>query len=181
VTSLGDRVEIWLVGYEEDKIVNVIPLWAHWLGSTLATDLDLFLEFACDIVGDQLHFLADETKVASILIAWDFMNTLTLPCVGDWVPDIRPRGRIRDVDSYVYRIDITCKTERVFFVKSVMWDFMLYDKDVISWTEEGEESPKADFLNYNWSDEHLLFRADITFTKYKGKVTYTKETIVDKL
>ncbi|MCR6692370.1 MAG: hypothetical protein MRT15_08260 [archaeon YNP-LCB-003-016] len=109
---MGTRSEIHI---RDLSIGDVIELWKHWDGYPKYM-VPLFKEFAVwirQMVKEQVHWLSYPEDVAAYLIAFEWEKTK------EWIesldederrfaylkPDIRPRGRINDV-QYVYILDV---------------------------------------------------------------------------
>jgi len=197
---MGNRVEIWLVEHDGKEISEVIVLWAHRLGEGLAEGFEGFVEFAVNHVSPiTFHKLGDARTIASLLILWDYGFTHVL--IDEIVsreqhdekmkklaramfslPDIRPRGFMRDVDYYVYRMDIySYEQHGKETYRKIIWDFKMYHSLIINWNPDPCVHPIVDFKRYKWRDEELLFRAKVYFIMKNDEISHNIEKILDEI
>jgi hypothetical protein len=96
---------------------DVIELYKHHDGHPehMIPYLTRFAKWAKRMVKDQLHWLLYPEDVASLLIAYDFVNVKKFHkkfygkeyrIKANIRPDIRPRGNISDLIRYVYVLDV---------------------------------------------------------------------------
>jgi len=199
---MGNRVEIWIVEYEKEMkedgterefILDVVDLWAHWWGDYIKRYIHSLLSFCARGVGTQLHWLRYASDVASLLISWDFMSSLndyinSCMHLSGFRPDIRPRARIRDVDSFVWVLELrpvynwTKLPNGKYYgsEKEVSWDFKIYSSRVINWVD-GDKlvHPLEEFKRYDFKDDYLLYHVRVRFFMKGEGIDYTYEVLKD--